>query len=149
MEKISTGHAKQLVYNYDKKEIGKGAQGVWFSRKAIEDALETEVQGVKPNGLRFYFAKYENYQGSGHVTRVPKYPDEGNKITLVIVPTTHRLGGDGKIIKHPWRLKEILPFDLLEEPDQPRKYDPIEEGFSMLVEENDGQICPPPPPPAQ
>jgi len=148
MTKISTGHAKQLVYNYDREEIGKGAQGVWFSRRALLEALDTDVQGVTPNGLRFYFAKYENYQGSGHVTRVPKYPDESEMVTLVIVPTTHRLGSDGRVVMHPWRLKEILPFDLLEEPDQPRKYDPIDDKLSILIEENDGQICPPPPPPA-
>lgn len=148
MGKITTGHAKQLVYNYDKKDIGKGANGVWFSRLAIEEALNSEVQGIKPNGLRFYFAKYEAYQGSGSVTRVPKYPGESELQTLVIVPTTHKLGNDGKIIKHPWRLSEILPFDLLEEPDQARKYDPVNENdLSFLQEENDGQICPPPPPP--
>jgi len=144
MGKVSTGHAKQLVYNYEKRDLGKGAKGVWFPKDVILEALNTPVRGIMPTGLRFYFAKYEKYQGDGHVTRVPKYPKESSKKTLVIVPTIFKDDEHGNPIMHPWR-NEKLPFDLLDEPGQGRKYDPLPIEFA---EQNDGQICPPPPPPA-
>jgi len=143
MGKISTGHAKQLVYNYDKKEIGKDpAAGVWFPREVIQAVLDNEVQGIKPNGLRFYFAKYEKHEAP--VERPPKYKEESEQMTLVIIPTTYRLDDEGEVIKHPYRVGEYLPFDLLTTPKQARGYDPMSK--DSFDEQNDGQICPPPPP---
>lgn len=142
MSKISTGHAKKLIKNYVDNKIGNTitvdeTRAVWFSRDELLDALNTPVHGIMPNGLRFYFGAYESYSSG----RPPKYSEDENKITLVIVATTGMIGITGSVIKHPYRNnpEEVLPFDLLETPDAVPEYD------RAFIEVNDGQICPPPP----
>jgi hypothetical protein len=142
MSSITTGLAKKLILNYVSTKIGEKissteTRGVWFSKEEIQNALNTPVQGIIPNGLRFYFGAYESYDPKG--TRPPRYKEEENKITLVIIPTAPRLDENGKVIEHPYRKEELLPFDLLTEPDSAPSYDTF--GFK---EANDGQICPPP-----
>ncbi|MEQ1678740.1 MAG: hypothetical protein ABL876_18735 [Chitinophagaceae bacterium] len=142
MSTISTGHAKKLIQNYVENKIGfviddEETRAVWFSRDELLNSLNTPVHGVFPNGLRFYFGAYEEYDPQA--TRPPKYADEGNKITLVIIPTTARLDNHGHIKMHPYRKTEPLPYDLLDDPNATPGYDP------RFTEANDGQICPPPP----
>ena len=144
MSKIKTGPAKKLIKNYVDTKIGNvigpsETRAVWFSRDDILDALNSPVHGIIPNGLRFYFGAYETFKSG----RPPKYRDDQNKITLVIVPTTRKVDNAGNVILHPYRDSppEVLPFDLLEDP----KADPDYGDEKILAEVNDGQICPPPP----
>lgn len=144
MSTISTGHAKKLIQNYVVNKKGKviaddETRAVWFSKEELLNALNTPVHGVAPNGLRFYFGAYEAYQPEPQRTRPPKHEPEGNKITLVIIPTTARMDNDGTIQMHPYRKDEPLPYDLLDDPKASPKYD------ERFTEANDGQICPPPP----
>lgn len=139
MSSISTGHAKKLIQNYITNKIGtkidaSETRGVWFSRDELLTALNTPVLGIIPNGIRFYFGAYESF----NPPHPPKHQQDENKITLVIIPTTHRLDEDGKVIMHPYRQNEILPYDLLEQPNAQPSYD------KDLSAANDGQICPPP-----
>jgi len=147
MSKISTGHAKKLIQNYIINNVGEkidpnGTRAVWFSREAILTALNTPVQGTEPNGLRFYFGSYETYN--------PPFPPifeiDQSKITLVIIPTTHKLDDEGEIIMHPYRKTEVLPYDLLENPEADPAYDSISAAAndSNFAAANDGQLCPPP-----
>jgi len=142
MSTISTGHARKLVQNYKRLKINKKIKGsetraVWFSRQEIETALNTQVAGVLPTGLRFYFAAYEQ-KSTTHPTHPPKYAQENEKVTLVIVPTKG-VNNSGNVVNHPHRVGEIIHFDLLTTPTAPPDYD-----FNFR-EANDGQICPPPP----
>lgn len=142
MSRISSNLAKKLVKNYADYKIGtriseSETRGVWFSRSDILDALNSPVNGTVPNGLRFYFGAYESFQP----TRPPRHSLDAGKITLVIVPTTVKTDDTtGNVIMHPYRTTEILPFDLLVEPNAEARYD-----IEFLKEVNDGQICPPPP----
>ncbi len=140
MSKISTAHAKRLIKNYADNKIGQvltgdDSKGVWFSKEDLMDLLSNPVQGIIPNGLRFYFGAYETLKSE----EPPRYAEEENKITLVIFPT----GGtdeNGNIVKHPYRTdpQEILSFDLLDKPA-------TERGLTAgLTAGNDGQLCPPP-----
>jgi hypothetical protein len=144
MSTISTGHAKKLIQNYVENKIGfvideKETRAVWFSREELLNSLNTPVHGVAPNGLRFYFGAYEAYDPDPKSTRPPKHELEGNKITLVIIPTTARMDSNGHIKMHPYRTNEPLPYDLLDNPNAIPEYD------KSFTEANDGQICPPPP----
>ena len=142
MSTISTGHAKKLIQNYATSKIGfvideNETRGVWFSREELLNSLNTPVHGVTPNGLRFYFGAYETYDPQ--LTRPPKHNEEGNRTTLVIVPTTAMMDTQGRIKMHPYRTTEPLPYDLLDDPGAKPGYD------NRFTEANDGQICPPPP----
>ena len=139
MSKISTGHAKKLVLNYATQKIGttitkEETRGVWFSRLAIEEALNTPVNKIMPDGLRIYFAAYEAMAAG----KPPKHKEEKSKITLVLIPTKG-VDDDGHIVPHPYRNAEIVHFDLVDNPNDPPEYDD-----KMAVAENDGQLCPPP-----
>ncbi len=141
MSTISTGHAKKLIQNYVINKIGEKidpneTRAVWFSRDEILKALNTPVQGITPNGLRFYFGSYEPF----NPPFPPKFEEDQNKITLVIIPTTHKLTDDGEIIMHPYIKTEVLPYDLLDKPEAEPIYD------NNLFAANDGQLCPPPRP---
>ncbi len=139
MSTIPTGLAKQLINNYADYKIGteisdEETRGVWFSKDDILAALK-DVRGVSPNGLRFYFGAYEIYKPG----RVPRFPDDEEKITLVIIPTTGK-DSNGNTVSHPYRTGEFLSFDLLEDPL-------AKPGYPKEIDKelNDGQICPPPP----
>ena len=154
MSKISTGHARKLVQNFKRLKIGKTikkseTRGVWFSKADIDSVLNTPVSGVMPTGLRFYFAAYEK-KSAAHPTHPPKYAEEEEKITLVIVPTKG-VNNNGQVINHPHRTGEIVHFDLLGNPGMPPDYDFKATANKKLAATgstdavNDGQICPPPP----
>jgi hypothetical protein len=141
MPKISTAQAKKLVKNYVDNKIGKTisedeTRAVWFSRKDIEEVLNEELHGIKPDGIRFYFAAYETFDPG----RVPKYVQDQNKITIVMVPTTVKRSSGGEREKHPYRANEFVYSDLLTTPGAEPGYDGKD-----FREANDGQICPPPP----
>jgi len=142
MSTISTGLAKKLIQNYAQQKIGTQIQqhrnkSCLVLSKRYHDCFGDAGKWILPNGLRFYFAAYEAFDP----TRPPRYKEDQEKITLVIVPTTHMMDTTGHIIMHPYRTvdKEILPFDLLEDPDALPAYD-----THSFKEGNDGQICPPP-----
>lgn len=154
MSKISTGHARKLIQNFKRLKIGKTikkreTRGVWFSRGDIEFVLNTPVSGITPTGLRFYFAAYEK-KSTTHPAHPPKYKEEEEKITLVIVPTKG-VNNSGHVINHAHRAGEIVHFDLLGSPDMPPRYDAASFSGRRLAATadnsatNDGQICPPPP----
>ena len=141
MSRISTEHAKRLIKNYADNKVGKvlaadDSNGVWFPKELLLDLLNKPVQGVEPNGLRFYFGAYETVKSDFS----PKYAEEENKITLVILPTS---GTDenGNVVKHPFRTnpQEIISFDLLAKPGTEQ------EAAANLTAGNDGQHSPPPP----
>ncbi len=143
MSKISTEHAKRLIKNYADNKIGQvlkeeDSKGVWFSKEDLMDLLNNPVQGIVPNGLRFYFAAYETLKSDNP----PRHAEEENKITLVIFPT----GGNdenGNAAKHPYRInpQEMISFDLADKPVAERGL------VASLTAVNDGQLCPPPPKP--
>lgn len=102
------------------------------------DFLNNPVQGIVPNGLRFYFAAYETLKSDNP----PRHAEEENNITLVIFPT----GGNdenGNAAKHPYRInpQEMISFDLADKPAAGREL------VATLTAVNDGQLCPPPPRP--
>jgi hypothetical protein len=141
MSRISIDHAKRLIKNYADNKIGRVLTGsdpkaIWFPKELLLDLLNEPLQGVSPNGLRFYFGAYETLSAEF----APRYADEENKITLVIFPTTGA-GENGEVVKHPFRTdpQEFLSFDLLDKAV-------IEQGGAVnLAAGNDGQHVPPPP----
>jgi hypothetical protein len=127
-KKITTGYARQLAKNYKDQKLSKDeTQAVWFSRNEIGQLLNDE----NVSGIRFYFGSYGTMDDHKDD---PLRCDYYGRTTLIMVQTGEVIGEDECGVKV---FRDILESKR-EKPAYPPK--PL-----IVVEVNDGQLCPPPP----